>query len=227
MTRKRYLLSDRDHHRSLFVFFGILVIVFFLPGCSSKQKVLVPPRIELAAYNNIGIIEFTSNGEDWIRSRVTQNFMQQIQTAQPDVRFLELGNAETLLRSIGSNRLDGAAIKAIASTYQVKAIFTGHLEITVFKPEIRWNPTATTAKAEAYLEGHLTAKFVEGFNGATLWTLASRAKKSVGAIKLKKNGPIGIWISDPQAEYVPLVQKIVHKNTRDFYPYYVYQAAHK
>ena len=227
MNRKSCLLSERGRHRSLIIVFGILVFVFLLPGCSSKQKVLVPPRIELAAYNNIGIIEFTSNSEDWISSRATQNFMQQIQTAQPDVRFLELGTAETLLRSIGANRLDGAAIKAIASTYQVKAIFTGHLEITVFKPEIRWNPTATTAKAEAYLEGHLTAKFVEGFSGATLWTLASRAKKSVGAIKLNKSGPIGIRISDPHAEYEPLIHKLVHKNTRDFYPYYVYQAAHK
>jgi hypothetical protein len=211
----------------VFIFFGILVIILFLAGCSSRQKVLIPPRIELAAYNNIGIIEFTSNGEDRIRSRATQNFMQQIQMAQPDVRFLELGNAETLLRSIGANRLDGAAIKAIASTYQVKAIFTGHLEINLFKPEIRWNPTATTAKAEAYLEGHLTTKFVDGFSGATLWTLVSSAKKSVGAINLNRTDPIGIRISDPQAEKERLVHILVHKSTRDFFPYYVYQAAHK
>ena len=226
MIRKRYLLPGRDRHRSLFIIFGLLVIASFLPGCSSKQKVLVPPRIELAAFNNIGIIDFTSNGEEWIGTQATQNFMQQIQTAQPDVRFLELGSAESLLRTIGAKQLDGAAIKAIASTYHVKAIFTGHLEITYFKPEIRWNPTATTAKAEAYLEGHLIAKFVEGVSGATLWTLASRAKKSVGAIRLNKSGPIGIRLSDPQAEYGHLVDLLVHKTTRDFYPYYVYQAAH-
>lgn len=227
MFWKRYHLPTKDR---LSILSGILLlttIVMVLAGCSSKQKVRVPPRIELAAYNNIGIIEFTTNGEEWLKSHVTQNFMQQIQLAQPDVRFLELGNAETLLRSIGADRLDVAAIKAISSAYQVKGIFTGHLEISFVKPEIRWNPTTTTAKAEAYLEGTLTARFFEGLSGATLWTLASTAKRSVGAIKINKDGPIGIGISDPEAEYGRLVHILVYKNTKDFYPYYVYQAAHR
>lgn len=227
MLRKKGLLPVKGRHNSLSGFVWLLAITFFLTGCSSKQKVLVPPRIELADYNNIGIIEFTSNAEEWLKSHVTQNFMQQIQLAQPDVRFVELGNRETLLQSIGATRLDAAAVKAISSKYQVNAIFTGHLQIAYVKPEIRWNPTTTTAKAEAYLEGNLTARFIEGLSGATLWTLASTAKKSVGAIKINKTGPIGIRISDPEAEYGRLVHILVYKNTRDFYPYYVYQTAHK
>jgi hypothetical protein len=187
----------------------------------------VPPRIDLAAYNNIGIIKFSSNGEEWLKSHATQNFMQRIQSAQPDVRFLELGSAETLLRSIEATRLDPAAIKTIANKYHVKALFTGHLEISYVKPEIRWNPVATTAKAEAYVEGSLTVRLMEGLSGATLWTLASTANKSVGALKINQDGPVGIRVGDPETAYGRLVHALVYNSTRDFFPYYVYQSAHK
>ena len=205
----------------------ILMIVALVSGCTSKQKVLMPPRIDLAAYNNIGIIEFSSNGEQWVKTQVTQNFIQRIQSAQPDVRFLELGSVEALLLSIGATRLDPAAIKVLSDKFHVKAIFTGHLEISYIKPAIRWNPAATTAKAQAYVEGYLTAKLMEGISGATLWTLASSAKKSVGAIKIDKTGPIGINVGDPESAYGQLIATLAYENTRDFYPYYVYQSAQR
>ncbi len=227
MHPKKCFVPLKDNHSALSGIVWLLAVIVVVYGCSHKQKVLVPPRIELAAYNNIGIIEFTSNGEEWLKSHVTQNFMQRIQSAQPDVRFLELGSVETLLRSIGATRLDPAAIITISNKYHVKAIFSGHLEISYVKPEIRWNPVATTAKAEAYVEGSLTAKLMEGLSGATLWTLASTAKKSVGAIKINQAGPVGIRVSDPEAAYGRLVHALVYDSTRDFYPYYVYQSLPK
>ncbi len=226
MCRKTGLVPFKNSRTLLPGIVWLLTILVFLSGCTSKQKILVAPRIELAAYNNIGIIEFTSNGEEWVKSYVTQNFMQRIQSAQPDVRFLELGNVEILLQSIGATRLDPAAIKTLSAKYQVKAIFAGHLEISYIKPEIRWNPAATTAKAEAYLEGKLTTRLMEGLSGATLWTLASTVKKSVGAIKINKTGPVGISVSAPESIHGRLIHALVYESTIDFYPYYVYQSAH-
>jgi hypothetical protein len=34
-----------------------------LYGCSHAEKVLLPPKIELKAYRNIGVIEFSTNAE--------------------------------------------------------------------------------------------------------------------------------------------------------------------
>ena len=205
----------------------MLAVIVFFSACTPKQKVLVPPRIYWSSYYNIGIIEFSSNGEKWVKSQVTQNFIQRIQSAQPDVRFLELGDIETLLQLIGATRLDPSAIKILSDKFNVKAIFTGHLELSYIKPAIRWNPATTAAKAEAYLEGHLTAKLMEGTSGATLWTLASTAKKSVGAIKINRTGPIGIRAGDPESAYGRLISALAYENTRDFYPYYVYQSVQK
>lgn len=227
MPRKTCLGPFKDSHTSLSGIVWLLIAIVFLFGCTPKQKVLATPRIKLAAYNNIGIIEFTSNGEDWVKAHVTQNFMQRIQSAQPDVRFIELGSVETLMHSIGATRLDSTAIKILSGKYDVKAIFTGHLEISYVKPEIRWNPAATAAKAEAYLEGTLTTRLMEGISGATLWTLASTVKKPVGAIKINNTGPLGIRASEPESARTRLIHDLVYESTRDFYPYYAYQPAHR
>ena len=106
MHRKTSFVPLKNHCMFLTVVVWILMVVILVSGCTSKQKVLMPPRIDLAAYNNIGIIEFSSNGEQWVKTQVTQNFIQRIQSAQPDVRFLELGSVEALLLSIGATRLD-------------------------------------------------------------------------------------------------------------------------
>ena len=81
MHPKKCFVPLKDNHSALSGFVWLLAVIVVVYGCSHKQKVLVPPRIELAAYNNIGIIEFTSNGEIWLKSHVTQNFMQRIQSA--------------------------------------------------------------------------------------------------------------------------------------------------
>lgn len=201
--------------------------VLLLAGCTHKQKVMVPPRIELIPYNNIGIIEFSSNLDEKLRQHVTQNFMQRAQSAQPGVRFLELGPLAPILTSVGADHLDPDILMSLARKYHVNAVFTGHLEISEVKPKIRWNSVATTVKAEAYLEGLLTVRLLESRSGVILWTNSSAAKKSVAAISLNRNGPVGVSVNDPEAKYDNLVRELVYDCTDDFFPYYVYQKVHK
>jgi len=188
---------------------------------------MVPPRIELIPYNNIGIIEFSSNLDEKLRQHVTQNFMQRAQSAQPGVRFLELGPLAPILTSVGADHLDPDILMSLARKYHVNAVFTGHLEISEVKPKIRWNSVATTVKAEAYLEGLLTVRLLESGSGVILWTNSSAAKKSVAAISLNRNGPVGVSVNDPEAKYDNLVRELVYDCTDDFFPYYVYQKVHK
>ena len=201
--------------------------VLLLAGCTHKQKVMVPPRIELIPYNNIGIIEFSSNLDEKLRQHVTQNFMQRAQSAQPGVRFLELGPMSPILTSFGADHLNPDILMSLAGKYHVNAVFTGHLEISEVKPKIRWNSVATTVKAEAYLEGLLTVRLLESRSGVILWTNSSAAKKSVAAISLNRNGPVGVSVNDPEAKYDNLVRELVYDCTDDFFPYYVYQKVHK
>ncbi|MGD8336490.1 MAG: hypothetical protein PVG81_03505 [Desulfobacterales bacterium] len=201
--------------------------VLLLAGCTHKQKVMVPPRIELIPYNNIGIIEFSSNLDEKLRQHVTQNFMQRAQSAQPGVRFLELGPMSPILTSFGADHLNPDILMSLAGKYHVNAVFTGHLEISEVKPKLRWNSVATTVKAEAYLEGMLTVRLLESRSGVILWTRSSAAKKSVAAISLNRNGPVGVSVNDPEAKYDNLVRELVYDCTNDFFPYYVYQKVHE
>jgi hypothetical protein len=227
MTRQRmrthFTLSPQSWAAATCLFLTVLLLI----GCTHKQKVMVPPRIVLAPFNNIGIIDFSSNLNDNLQQTVTQNFMQRAQSAQPDVRFLELGPVSPILTSFGADHLNPDILMALAEKHRVNAVFTGHLEISEIKPKIRWNAVATTVKAEAYLEGVLTVRLLESDSGVILWTNSSAAKKSVAAISLNRNGPVGISVNDPEAKYGNLIRELVYNCTNDFYPYYVYQEVHE
>jgi hypothetical protein len=205
----------------------LFVTVLLLVGCTHRQKVMVPPRILLTPYNNVGIIIFSSNLKDSLQQTATQNFMQRVQSAQPGVRFLELGPVAPILSSFGTDHLNPDILMALAGKYHINAIFTGHLEISEVKPNIRWNSAATTVKAEAFLEGMLTVRLLESGSGALLWTNSSVAKKSVAAISLNRNGPVGVNINDPEAKYGKLIREMVYDCTDDFFPYYVYEEVHE
>jgi hypothetical protein len=227
MTRQRkrsyFTLSAQSWAAAVWLFLTVLLLV----GCTHKQKVMVPPRIVLSPFNNIGIIDFSSNLNDNLHQTVTQNFMQRAQSAQPGARFLELGPMSPILTSFGADHLNPDILMALAEKHRVNAVFTGHLEISEITPKIRWNAVATTVRAEAYLEGVLTVRLLESGSGAILWTNSSAAKKSVAAISLNRNGPVGVSVNDPEAKYGNLIRELVYDCTNDFFPYYVYQEVHE
>ncbi len=68
------------------------MIPLILIGCA--PKVMVLPRIDLKVYDNVGIVEFSSNAEGNLDQFATQKFLEAIQSSQPGVRILELGNKE-------------------------------------------------------------------------------------------------------------------------------------
>jgi len=227
MTRqqngRRFTHSTRSGTAAVWLFLTVALVA----GCTHKQKVMVPPRISLTPFNTIGFIAFSSNADDRLQQSVTQKFMQRVQSAQPGVRFLELGPMAPILTSFGADHLNPDILMALAGKYRINAVFTGHLEISEVKPNIRWNSIATAVKAEAYLEGMLTIRFLETGSGTTLWTNSSTAKKSVASISLNRNGPAGVSINDPEAKYGKLIRELVYICTNDFFPSYAYQEVHE
>ena len=114
----------------------IAITLAILSGCSHTEKVLIPPKVELKTYHNIGVIEFSTNAEDTLKPYVTQNFIQNVQSAQPGTRILELGDAEHLLRSLGHSRLNPETIQSIGRKYNVDAVILGHLQVSARKPRL-------------------------------------------------------------------------------------------
>jgi hypothetical protein len=194
-----------------------------LLACSHTEKVLVPPRVELKAYHSIGVIEFSTNAEDKLKPYVTQNFIQNIQSAQPGTRILELGAEDQLLRSLGHSRLNPETIQSIGRRYNVDAVILGHLQVSEIKPKINVFTATKALNAKAYIEAALQTRIIETDSGATLWTRATSGKTQVAEINLMEGGPFSFGVSNPREKYGKLVPKLVYVNTMDFRSRYEYR----
>ncbi len=203
-----------------FIFAAILVMLL---GCSQRQQVLIPPKVDLAQFRTIGIIEFSSNAEKDLNRYVTQRYMQTVQSAQPGVRFLELGSRKHLLRSGQHDQLDYNTIKSIARKHNVDAIMSGHLKVSKMKPKIRLSSVLESMKAKVEVEALLSTRLWETESGATVWTNSSIAKDSVANFSAGKKGSVSFGMRDPEDKYGKIVPVLVNRNTHDFRSHYEYR----
>ena len=207
-------------HLSLLLLAALIVM---LPACAHKEKVLIPPIVDLKTYPSIGVVEFSTNAEDTLKPYVTQNFIENIQSAQPGTRILELGAADHLLRSMGHSRLNPETIQSIGQKYKVDAIILGHLQVSTIKPNINVHTAAKSLSASAYIEAALKTRILETNSGATCWTRSNSGKTQVARFNLTEGGPYNIGVSDPKEKYGKLVPKLVYANTMDFRSRYEYR----
>ena len=198
------------------------IMVMFL-ACAHKEKILIPPKVDLKTYPSIGVVEFSTNAEDTLKPYVTQNFIENIQSAQPGTRILELGDADHLLRSLGHSQLNPETIQSIGQKYKVDAVILGHLQVSTIKPKINVYTAAKSLSASAYIEAALKTRILETNSGATCWTRSNSGKTQVAGINLMEGGPFNIGVSDPKEKYGKLVPKLVYANTMDFRSRYEYR----
>lgn len=218
-------LNCTVHIRSGLLRFPLLLatIMLVLLACAHSEKVLVPPKVDLKTYPSIGVVEFSTNAEDTLKPYVTQNFIENLQSAQPGTRILELGDADYLMRLLGHSQLNAETIQSIGQKYKVDAIILGHLQVSTIKPKINVYTAAKSLSAKAYVEAALKTRIMETHSGATCWTRATSGKTQVAGINLIKDGPFSVGVSDPKEKYGKLVPKLVYANTRDFRSHYEYR----
>ena len=207
--------------RTIAVILSLSLSILF--GCSHTEKVRVTPRIDLKAYKTIGVIDFSITAESDLREYVTQNYIQNVQSAQPGVRLLELGTKDHVLTTVGRKQLDLAAIKSIGSSYNVDALIFGHFSASEPKPNVRLSSTWRSMHAGAVIEASLISKLWETDSGVILWTNSTLRKEPVASLKADTSGNIEFGAADPKEAYGNLVPELVYANTIDFRPYYIYR----
>ncbi len=203
---------------SLPAMFSLLLL-----GCAHKILVEIPSKIDLQSYQTIGIIEFSSSSKDAadkLNQLATQNFMNVIQRAQPQVRFLELGSQGQLLKSVGRERIDPEAIKALGKRHGVQTIFTGTYEISELKPRIRLGEDLASVNASANVRLSLTARHWDATSGATLWTNSRYGEWQLANVSKDSGRPIAFSISTAEERYGNFIAKLVYAVTEDFRPRY-------
>src|SRR5690349_13465514 len=116
----------------------LLAAVAVLSACAAKTVVVsVPPRVDLRPYGTIGIVDFASNSDAAVNAQATRKFQEEVQAAQPGTRFVELGDRQTVLASIGSRQLDLDAYKKIGNKYGVSAVFVGDVVYSEPRADIK------------------------------------------------------------------------------------------
>ena len=193
---------------------GLLFIIVL--GCTPKKIVTVPPNIDLRTYKNIGIIEFSSNANSQLQQFTSQKFLRSIQSSQPGVRILELGNEEQVLKSVQHHQLNLEAIQAIGKKYNVEALIYGHMEVTNMKPKVKLSTVLSSMSVKADVEASLSARLYETKNGATIWTNSARGKKTVAHVNMVSNGLASFNARDPESAYGKLADWLVQRITQDF-----------
>ena len=205
---------------------SLLVGFALLAACSHTRTVVVPvpPRVDLHGYNSIGIVEFDSNSERSVNARATRQFQEQIQSAQPGTRFIELGERQTLLASLGARQLDASALRRIGQQYGVAAVFVGDIAYSEPRVDVKISDIARMeGGVRAELRGDLSARLLETASGASVWSSSSWARRQLGAVSVSEQGISGgMRNANPREEMVPA---LVYEVTHDFRPTSVRQPA--
>lgn len=201
------------------VFIGSTLM--WLSGCAKYVSVPVPPRVGLHDYGTIGLIGFTSNPDPELGDAATQQFVQELQSAQPGVAIVELGAQQWVLGSVHQRYLDREAILEIGREHGVDAIMTGQLDFKRVRPEVSFSSVIERGSARVDKEATISAKLVETGGGATLWTGSSQATTTVANADFNSAGRGGFRLGSSKAADLELMRAVVYEVTNDFRGHYV------
>lgn len=186
-------------------------------ACASRTRVLVPPRVDLAAYGTIGIIDFHDRSADEHGHLATRQFVQMLQEAQPGAPILELGSRKQVLARVRRNELDFEAVQAIGEAYRVDALFVGDLVMSQVKPNLRFDGSLTSVKASANINGELDARLMETSAGATVWSRRATSSENVAHVGIPGDGAMpSFGATDPGDVESRLVGRLVSNLSPDF-----------
>jgi len=180
-------------------------------GGSRYQTVTVPPRVDLASFERVGLVLFTAeNADAALGEHATQRFAQHLLNAQWGYELLELG-----AHPAGE---DGPARSALAQAlgeeHGLGAVFLGELEVSDVRPRAS---LAGGARIGAEVSIQLTVRMLSGGSGGTLWTQSSRIRDTLAEVSLVGGG-IAMGADDPEEVYGALVNRLLGNVTRDFRP---------
>lgn len=196
---------------------GVALLALLLGTACASHRVLVPPRLDLARHERVGLVTFTiENAKGSLNQLATERFAEEILDAQPGVEVLELGEAEVLLDGGEQPDLTPAAIRAIGAEHGVPAVFVGHLKVSDVKPSggvvaLRFPFVEATVSVE------LTVRLVSSESGGTMWRASGAASEKVGQVGLSDGVPY-FSAENPNDAYGRLVDVLVLHVSRDLRP---------
>jgi hypothetical protein len=191
-------------------------------GCAEKgpPPVLVPPRLDLARFPTLGIVEFDATGGPGVGALATREFLAAVHDAQPGTPMLELGTASQAFGIPRGAAPDAEAVRALAERAHVDALVLGTIVERKATPRVALDGNLGLA-ASAHLLGTLDVRVLEGRSGATVWSTAVRAEAPIAALGVGRVGLPRVDATPVEEARVALVQDLVGQATFDLRPRWV------
>ena len=195
----------------------VMLLTAVLAACSGKKiTVEIPPHVDLAALGTIGVVAFDVQSSEQLPGDITLKFIQHLQSAQPGVPILELGNQADVLGEIGFKALDAEAVKAIGRKYGVDSLLTGTLEVTESLPDVKIGQDLTSMSAASYVHGDLNARLRQTSTGATIWSNGARGKWKLAGLNIASGHLSSIDMRNVEDKYNKMLQELARAGTVDF-----------
>lgn len=191
-------------------------------SCAHTVTVTIPPAVELASYETIGLVEFASKPPGELGAEATRKFINNVHAAQPGIRILEIGSQAAVLRDLGYDKLDLESIKAIGERFGVTAVVTGAVELSEPQRDVSASTDlgGLSAGIKATVKGRMSAELRETASGATTWSNSSWGDWTVGGISLGSDGGISAGYSYPKEKQDEILTELVRALNGDFWPTY-------
>jgi len=194
-----------------------LVVAILASGCAAKTVLVqLPPRIDLRAYDAIGVVDFAPDSADRLGKTATQQFMSAIYASQPGVRFLELGPVERLLGEAHRERIDPDTVKLFGARYKVDSVFSGSYEVSESLPQVSVDKDLSSMRATARVRMSLTIRQWDTRTGATIWTNTRHGEWPVTKMRVQAGPSVGVRVNDSREGYGEFMEQLVRAVTSDF-----------
>jgi hypothetical protein len=206
---------------AIVVSFG-LVVLASIAGCTGSarqpaQTSMVPPRVDLAPHQTIGVLQFDSQTKGKLGALATRRFVESARRDQGLLRVMELGRGWKALRTMGQKDWTPAAYKAIGSQNDLKSIFVGEISVSGIRPNISLTSALKSGSVTAEVDATLSVQLVDVETGASLWSAHAGASKSLGQISAFGGGEFGFEAENADEAYGVLVDALVEQVTADFH----------
>ena len=204
------------------------VVIISLSSCSRTVRVYHPPCLDLTQSGRLGMITFSDNAQPSVAEYATEQFQNQIHSAQAGIPIVELGTKEDVLKSIGSNQLDPEALQKIGKKYKVSAVFVGSVVYSDVKTDVNLEDLAEfKASLNTTLNATLSAKLIETEGGATIWSNSTAWKRKLGKLRVGEDTGVSVGTRGYDDAYRKLVPDMVYAVTSDFRGRYVNERVNK
>jgi hypothetical protein len=187
-------------------------------SCHS-HVVLVPPAMDLGAYEPIGIIMFTAeNAKGDLEEMSTQIFLKQL-TQYQKAPVIEMGSLEAVLRKAGVDALGPETDSLVGEAFGVKSFFVGTVTISKVKPQVDIGAVLNQRlRVRTSTDITATVRLLSAESGATLWTDSSTLNGTLGVLSAGQGETPYVGVRDQDQAARDFLNELFYELTWDFRP---------